>query len=87
MVAAMETCREIRRLRPHVRIVWGGYFPSLYPDTALNAKYVDYVVRGQGEDTLLELIDALRGKRALESILASATKTPSAFIARIPSGR
>ena len=69
MVAAMETCREIRRLRPYVRIVWGGYFPSLYPDTALNAKYVDYVVRGQGEDTLLELIDALRGKRALESIL------------------
>ena len=37
--------------------------PLLYPDTALNAKYVDYVVRGQGEDTLLELIDALRGKR------------------------
>ena len=69
MVAAMETSREIRRLRPHVRIVWGGYFPSLYPDTALNARYVDYVVRGQGEDTLLELIDALRGKRALESIL------------------
>jgi anaerobic magnesium-protoporphyrin IX monomethyl ester cyclase len=59
MVAAMETCREVRRLRPRVRIVWGGYFPSLYPDTALNAKYVDYVVRGQGEDTLLELIDAL----------------------------
>src|SRR3984885_3113442 len=69
MVAAMETCREVRRLRPQVKIVWGGYFPSLYPDTALNAKYVDYVVRGQGEDTLLELIDALRGKRTLDSIL------------------
>jgi anaerobic magnesium-protoporphyrin IX monomethyl ester cyclase len=68
MVAAMETSREIRRLRPHVRIVWGGYFPSLYPDTALNAKYIDYVVRGQGEDTLLELIDALRGLRSLDSI-------------------
>lgn len=68
MVAAMETSREIRRLRPHVRIVWGGYFPSIYPDAALNARYVDYVVRGQGEDTLLELIDAIRGKRSLDSI-------------------
>jgi len=68
MVAAMETSREIRRLRPHVRIVWGGYFPSIYPDSALNAKYVDYVVRGQGEDTLLELIDAIRGNRSLDSI-------------------
>src|ERR1700727_2094578 len=79
MVAAMETCREIRRLRPHVRIVLGGYFPSLYSDTALNAKYVDYVVRGQGEDTLLELIDALRGKRTFESILGLCYKDAFGF--------
>jgi len=68
MVAAMETCRELRRLRPAVKIVWGGYFPSIYPDAALNAKYIDYVVRGQGEDTLLELLEALRGTRDLASI-------------------
>jgi radical SAM superfamily enzyme YgiQ (UPF0313 family) len=68
MVAAMETSREIRRLRPHVKIAWGGYFASIYPDAALNAKYVDFVVRGQGEDTLLELIDALRGNRSFDSI-------------------
>jgi len=68
MVAAMESSREIRRLRPEVPIVWGGYFPSTYPDAALNAKYVDYVVRGQGEDTLLELLAALRGSRDFESI-------------------
>jgi len=68
MVAAMETSREVRRLRPHVPITWGGYFPSIYPDAALNAKYVDYAVRGQGEDTLLELIAALRQKSSLEEI-------------------
>jgi radical SAM superfamily enzyme YgiQ (UPF0313 family) len=68
MVAAMEACREIRRMHPEVPIVWGGYFASIYPDAALNAKYVDYVVRGQGEETLLELMDALRGHRTLESI-------------------
>lgn len=68
MVAAMEASREIRGLRPHVKIVWGGYFPSLFPDTTLNARYVDFAVRGQGEDTLLELIEALRGQRALETI-------------------
>jgi radical SAM superfamily enzyme YgiQ (UPF0313 family) len=68
MVAAMEASREIRRLRPHVKIAWGGYFPSIYPDAALNAKYVDFVVRGQGEDTLLELIDAIRGNRTIESV-------------------
>lgn len=68
MVTAMETSREVRRLRPQVSICWGGYFPSLYPEATLNARYVDYVVRGQGEDTLLELLDALRGKRDFSSI-------------------
>jgi anaerobic magnesium-protoporphyrin IX monomethyl ester cyclase len=68
MKAAMEASREVRRLRPNAKIVWGGYFPTLYPDAALNARYVDYVVRGQGEDTLLELLDALRGLRSFDSI-------------------
>lgn len=68
MVAAMESSREIRRLFPKVPIVWGGYFPSIYSDATLNARYVDYVVRGQGEDTLLELIQALRGQRKFETI-------------------
>jgi anaerobic magnesium-protoporphyrin IX monomethyl ester cyclase len=68
MVSAMEISREVRRLRPEIPIVWGGYFGSIYPDAALNAKYVDFVVRGQGEDTLLELLDGLRGGRKLEDI-------------------
>ena len=68
MAAGMAASREIRRLRPNVPVVWGGYFPSTYPDAALNAAYVDFVVRGQGEDTLLELLDSLRGRGEIESI-------------------
>ena len=68
MVAAMETSRDIKRLRPQVPICWGGYFASLYPDAALNARYVDYVARGQGEDTLLDLVAALRGERTIDSV-------------------
>jgi anaerobic magnesium-protoporphyrin IX monomethyl ester cyclase len=79
MVAAMETSREIRRLRPQVKIVWGGYFASLYPDAALNAKYIDFVVRGQGEDALLELLDALRGNRSFDSIAGLSYKDTFGF--------
>jgi radical SAM superfamily enzyme YgiQ (UPF0313 family) len=68
MVAAMEASREIRRVRPKVPIVWGGYFPSIYPEATLNARYVDFAVRGQGEDTLLELLGSLRGSGRLEDI-------------------
>jgi radical SAM superfamily enzyme YgiQ (UPF0313 family) len=56
---AITIAYAIRERFPEVPIVWGGYFPTLYPDAAINAPYVDYVVRGQGEETLLELIERL----------------------------
>lgn len=68
MVAAIPLCRWFKQHYPAVPIVWGGYFPSLYPGTCLNAHYVDYAVRGQGEDTFLELLDALDGRRGFASI-------------------
>ena len=82
MVAAMETSREIRRLRPKVPIVWGGYFPSIYPDAALNARYVDFAVRGQGEDTLLELLEACRKTRiCAHHFLASGPRSTTPALA------
>lgn len=74
MVSANDACREVRKLHPKLPIVWGGYFPSIYSDATLNAPYVDYVVRGQGEQTLLELIDALRGNRKCDGILGLSYK-------------
>ncbi len=57
--SAVPICKWFRETYTHVPIVWGGYFPSLYPDAALNANYVDFVARGQGEDTFIELLAAL----------------------------
>jgi len=68
MVAAIPLCREFRLKYPSIPIVWGGYFASLYPDAALNAPYVDFVVRGQGEETFLELLDALKTTRKYNGI-------------------
>ncbi len=59
VLPAITISRAIRRAFPDVPIVWGGYFPTLYPDAAVNAPYVDYLVRGQGEATLRALLDRL----------------------------
>jgi anaerobic magnesium-protoporphyrin IX monomethyl ester cyclase len=53
---AIEVSRAIRQAFPEVPIVWGGYFPTMYADAAINAPYVDVLVRGQGEQPLLELL-------------------------------
>ena len=57
--SAIDTSLTVREVSPATPIIWGGYFPTLYPNVALNAAYVDFVVRGQGEGTLPALLDAI----------------------------
>jgi radical SAM superfamily enzyme YgiQ (UPF0313 family) len=63
LVSAVPLARALKARCPEVQIVWGGNFPSLYPAPVLNAPYVDWVVRGQGEHTFRELLDVLDGGR------------------------
>jgi radical SAM superfamily enzyme YgiQ (UPF0313 family) len=63
LVSAVPIARALEARCPEVQIVWGGNFPSLYPASVLNAPYVDWVVRGQGERTFVELLDVLSGAR------------------------
>ncbi len=56
---AIAISAAVRAAHPAVPIAWGGYFPTLYANAAINAPYVDYVVRGQGEETLLALLTRL----------------------------
>ncbi|MFC4527460.1 B12-binding domain-containing radical SAM protein [Dyella halodurans] len=62
LAPAIAVSTAIRQRFPAVPIVWGGYFPTLNTDAALGAPYVDYVVRGQGEESLPELIAAIGRK-------------------------
>ncbi len=62
--AATPICRDFPSEHPHrLPVVWGGYFPTLYPDAALNAGYVDFAIRGQGELTFCNRHVARRGRR------------------------
>ena len=72
--SAVETLPELRARFPQVPTVWGGYFPTNYTEAALNAPYVDFAVRGQGEETFCELLSAIRGESGLDSILGLSYK-------------
>jgi radical SAM superfamily enzyme YgiQ (UPF0313 family) len=76
-VGAVASCREIRARFPHLPIAWGGYFATNYTSAALNANYVTYAIRGQGELTFLELLDALRSRRAVAEIPGLSYKDPA----------
>src|ERR1700722_6421456 len=65
---AIEISAAIRTAHPQTPIVWGGYFPTLYTNAAMNAPYVDYVIRGQGEDSLGELLERLPDKSGMHEV-------------------
>jgi anaerobic magnesium-protoporphyrin IX monomethyl ester cyclase len=60
VASAVPLARGLKSRFPAIPIVWGGNFPSLYPRPVLNAPYVDWVIRGQGEQTFVELLAILK---------------------------
>jgi hypothetical protein len=70
LTAAIPIARSLRKQFPALTIIWGGYFATLHAATVLKSGYVDYVVRGPGEKTFLELMDTLehRSAQPLETI-------------------
>ncbi|MGE5243786.1 MAG: B12-binding domain-containing radical SAM protein, partial [Betaproteobacteria bacterium] len=62
---ALRIARLVRELRPPARLVAGGYDPSLAPEAYESCPDIDFLVRGEGEQTLCELLRALeRGDAA-----------------------
>ncbi len=78
--SAIALSRAVRAAHPQLPIVWGGYFPTLFPQAALNAPYVDYLVRGQGEATLPALLSALETGTDLRGIAGLSFKDGGAQV-------
>jgi anaerobic magnesium-protoporphyrin IX monomethyl ester cyclase len=57
----------VRELKPSVKVVAGGYDPSLAPE-AYEQLPVDYLVRGEGEVSFRELLGALEQGDSLDRI-------------------
>ena len=51
-----------------IPVVWGGVHTSLLPKQTLENKYIDFIVIGEGEETFLELVNALKQKLSFENI-------------------
>ncbi len=64
---AVEISEKIKKLSD-VPIVWGGWHPTLFPIQTCEDKLVDFVVVGEGEYTLLELVKALESNAPFKGI-------------------
>jgi len=54
---AYATAELCKRIRPETRVILGGPHPTTLPEYALRAPAVDAVAIGEGEDTLVEVVE------------------------------
>lgn len=75
--------RMAKRLDPDVVTVMGGVHPTFMYEEMLSQfpGTVDYVVRGEGDLTLPELMDAINGKRRLSEVLGIAYRDGEQVVA------
>ena len=65
---AIAAAKHVKLHAPSTAVVFGGWHPTLCPESTLRESYVDIVVRGQGEVTIVELAAALAERKPIDLI-------------------
>ncbi|MFC1992245.1 B12-binding domain-containing radical SAM protein [Chloroflexota bacterium] len=65
---AGELARQVKQVNPEAIIIFGGAHPTVLPGNTLKEKSIDIVVRGEGEETILEVVQAVERKGPLGRI-------------------
>ena len=68
LTAAVPLAKAVKARFPDIPMIWGGNFPSLYPQPVISAPYIDWAVRGQGEHAFAELLEVMDGTRDPKSV-------------------
>ena len=64
---AVRIAKQLKTINPELPLVWGGYHPSLWPQLAAKSNLVDYIVKGPGEDAVLEIARSIQSGEKSES--------------------
>lgn len=51
----------LKSVAPQIPIVFGGVFPSMAPGITMENPFIDFVICGEGEDSIVELAEAISG--------------------------
>jgi anaerobic magnesium-protoporphyrin IX monomethyl ester cyclase len=87
MAWQFETCskiaRLIRSLLPQVKIVIGGYHATLMSEeiaASPDSRWIDFMIRGEGEVACRRLVNALEGTDRIEEIPSLSFKTTDGWV-------
>ncbi len=53
---SLATAQKIKRIKPDIKVVFGGPFASSYPQLLMGEEYIDAAVVGEGEESFYEFV-------------------------------
>lgn len=66
---AMRFVRALRIALPHAWIIYGGVFPTYHWAQIMECEpAIDFIVRGEGEETIVRLVNALEWQESLQDV-------------------
>ncbi len=64
---AEHVARTVKNTHPHLPVIMGGPHPTFYPDAIRDSAF-DALVRGEAEESVLDMAVALMGQRSVDAI-------------------
>lgn len=80
----VQIAKAAKALYPDKPVVLGGWHPSLLPAQTLAAKYVDIVVKGQGEEAFLEVVQRIEAGASMRGIAGVGFKDQGQIVFNTP---
>ncbi|MCE5215130.1 MAG: B12-binding domain-containing radical SAM protein [Methanobacterium sp.] len=72
--SALKVAQMSKEAHPGCLIILGGYHPTFTYQELLKNDFIDLIVRGEGEYTMLELVQSLQKREDLKRVKGIATK-------------
>ena len=80
----VQIARAAKKLYPSKPVILGGWHPSLLPDQTLAAEYVDIIVKGQGEEALLDIVQHIEAGESMKGIPGVGYKEDGRIVFNLP---
>ncbi len=63
-----QTAKIAKAVSKNIITVLGGPHLAVYPEETANLPYIDYIVCGEGEETIVDLLEAIESRRSFTSV-------------------
>ncbi len=69
MNSALSVAKLAKKINPKIKTVLGGIHPTIAPESCIKHDSIDFIIKGEGENTILELVNFLEtGNNELHKI-------------------